>query len=268
LTEPGSLNVIMVEFPRNNGVVRHYVNLCEEHAIRLLVMADLDKMFHRPVAVFQDRDVAFIQLREEPLENPINRFFKRCLDLAVSVPVVLFILPPLILIVWILQRWCSPGPLFFHQHRDGFHNEPFQILKFRTMLASGPANDKLPSSGNDSRLFRGSGFLRKTSLDEMPQFWNVLCGQMSVVGPRPHLASDNQAYRRIFRRAYVRSFVKPGITGLAQARGFRGSGATPEDVAFRMESDIEYLENWSFWLDCWLILRTSIEIIVPPKGAV
>jgi lipopolysaccharide/colanic/teichoic acid biosynthesis glycosyltransferase len=268
LAAPGIMNVIMVEFPRAKDTMRDYTRLCEARGIRLLVVADIDQIFDHPVAVFEDQGMCFIGLREEPLENPVKRFCKRCLDLVVSIPMVVFILPPLLLIVWILQRLYSPGPLFFRQPREGFHNQPFPILKFRTMHPDDPANEKLPASKRDPRLFRGGAFLRKTSLDEMPQFWNVLVGEMSVVGPRPHLASYNRQYRQVCFRAYVRTFVKPGITGLAQARGFRGAAHTPEEIVRRMESDIEYLESWSLWLDCWLILRTALQVFIPPKTAV
>jgi putative colanic acid biosynthesis UDP-glucose lipid carrier transferase len=268
LAAPGVMQVIMVEFPRTNGSVQHYTNLCEGRGIRLLVVADLDEIFGHPLAVFEDQGMFFIGLREEPLENPINRFLKRCVDVAVSLPVVLFILPPLLLFAWICQRLQSPGPLFFVQPREGFHNEPFPILKLRTMRVGNPGNDALPDSKDDPRLYPIGSFMRKTSLDEMPQFWNVLRGHMSVVGPRPHLRSYNQQYRRVFFPAYVRSFVKPGITGLAQARGFRGDAGTPEDVVHRMGSDIEYLENWSLWLDFWLVFRTGLQMFCPAKGAV
>lgn len=268
LTAPGITQVIMAEFPRGNESMKDYTQLCEERGSRLLVVADLDRMFGHPVAVFEDQGLFFLGLREEPLEDPVNRFLKRCLDVAVSLPVVLFILPPLMLAVRLAQMLQSPGPLFFWQAREGMHNEPFDVLKFRTMHVGATPDDRLPSSKDDPRLYPVGSFMRKTSLDEIPQFWNVLCGKMSVVGPRPHLKSYNDQYRRVFSRAYVRTFVKPGVTGLAQARGFRGDARTPEQVVHRMESDIEYLENWSFWLDCWLILRTAAQIFVPPKGAV
>jgi exopolysaccharide biosynthesis polyprenyl glycosylphosphotransferase len=268
LTGPGITKVIMAEFPRGNGSMRDYTHLCEERGARLLVVADLDRMFGHPVAVFEDQGLFFVGLREEPLEDPLNRFLKRCLDVVVSLPVVAFILPPLMLAVRMVQKAQSPGPLFFWQAREGFHNEPFSILKFRTMHAKGGTDERLPSSNDDPRLYPFGSFMRRTSLDEIPQFWNVLCGKMSVVGPRPHLRTYNERYRRVFFRAYVRCFVKPGVTGLAQARGFRGDARTPEEVVHRLESDIEYLENWSFWLDCWLILRTAVQIFVPPRGAI
>lgn len=268
LNRPGIMKVVIVEFPRGETTMRHYTNLCEAQGVRLLVVADIDQIFGHPVAVFEDRGMVFIGLREEPLEDPVNRFFKRCFDIAVSLPVVVFILPPLTLWVWLLHRMQSPGPLFFRQPREGLHNQSFAILKYRTMHVGDPANNQLPVSTADPRLFPAGVFLRKTSLDEMPQFYNVLCGEMSVVGPRPHLSSYNQEYRRICYRAYVRSFVKPGITGLAQVRGFRGTAETPTDILRRMESDIEYLENWSFGLDCRLVLRTALQMVIPPKTAV
>ena len=236
LAAPGIMTVLMVEFPRTNGSMRHYTAVCEGHGIRLLVVADLDRIFGHPLAVFEDQGRFFIGLREEPLENPINRFFKRCVDIAVSLPVVLFILPPLIVVTWIFQRLQSPGPLFFTQPREGFHNEPFPILKLRTMHVGDPADDALPDSKNDPRLFRLGGLLRKTSLDEVPQFWNVLRGDMSVVGPRPHLKSYNQQYHRVFFPAVRPQFreagrYRPGPgPRLPRRRGHPRSRGAPHEV--------------------------------------
>lgn len=268
LTEPGIMEVIMVEFPQSNGLIHHVASTCEGRGVRLLVMADLDRIFGYPLAVYKDQGIFFLGLREEPLEDPVNRFFKRCLDVLVSLPVVLFILPPLIVLVWLCQRLQSPGPLFYTQEREGFHNRPFKILKFRSMHVGDSNNVQLPSSKKDPRLYPIGGLLRKSSLDEMPQFWNVFRGDMSIVGPRPHMTCFNTEYRRVFFRAYVRSFIKPGITGLAQVRGFRGNTEAPEAVVQRMESDIEYLENWTFGLDCWLIARTATQMFFPPKTAI
>jgi putative colanic acid biosynthesis UDP-glucose lipid carrier transferase len=266
LAAPGITQVIMAEFPRGNGSMRHYTDLCESRGSRLLVVADLDKIFGHPVAVFEDQGKFFLGLREEPLEDPINRFFKRCLDVSVSVLVLVLIFPVCASIVWLLQRLQSPGPLLYRQSRPGIQNRTFRIYKFRTLHMGNPDVDRLPEP-DDPRVYPAGRFLRKYSVDEIPQFLNVLRGEMSIVGPRPHLITDNERFPRLFQKAYVRSFVKPGITGLAQARGFRGIAKTPEAVAHRIESDIEYLENWSFWLDCWLILRTATQMIVPPKGA-
>jgi lipopolysaccharide/colanic/teichoic acid biosynthesis glycosyltransferase len=267
LGKPGVAKVIVVEFPRY-GEVRRLTEICETHGSRLLVVADLDAFFGHPVAVYEDGGHFFLGLREEPLEDPINRALKRALDIAISLPVVLFILPPLMLFVWIAQRMQSPGSLFYRQDREGIYNEPFVVLKFRSMHVGNQSDIRLPSGEDDPRLFPVGSFLRKTSLDEFPQFWNVLRGTMSVVGPRPHPKFYNDQYRRVCTRAYVRSLVKPGVTGLAQARGYRGDARTPEEVTHRIDSDIEYLENWTIWLDIVLIVRTALQIIKPPKGAI
>jgi len=265
LAAPGIMKVIMVEFPRANGTMGYYTNLCEARGIRLLVVADLDQIFDHPVAVFEEQGLCLISLREEPLENPINRFLKRCLDIAISLPVVVFILPPLMLVVRLIQRLQSPGPLFFLQPREGIQKRPFRVFKFRSMHMSDPGNEKRPTSKKDPRLYPCGTFIRRTSLDEMPQFLNVLRGEMSVVGPRPHLASYAENYHSVCKRAYVRNFVKPGITGIAQINEARGCPETPELVRWRIQCDIEYLESWSLWLDCWLILRTALQVVFPPK---
>jgi putative colanic acid biosynthesis UDP-glucose lipid carrier transferase len=255
----------MVEFPRADGTMRHYTDLCEARGIRLFVVADLDKIFGHPVAVFEDQSLCLISLREEPLQNPINRFLKRCLDIAISLPVVLFILPPLMLVFRTIQIFQSPGPLFFIQPREGIQKRSFGVFKFRSMHMSDPNNEKRPTSNKDPRLYPFGTFMRRTSLDEMPQFLNVLRGEMSVVGPRPHLASYAENYHSVCKRAYVRNFVKPGITGMAQINEARGCPETPELVTWRIRRDIEYLENWSLGLDCWLILRTAGQVFIPPK---
>lgn len=267
LAAPEIMIVIVVEFPRANGSMRQYTSLCEGRGIRLLVVADLDEIFGHPLAVLEDAGKFFLGLRDEPLEDPVNRFLKRCVDLAVSLPVVLFILPPLIVVTWIVQRRQSPGSLFFIQPREGIHKRSFRVFKFRSLHANDPANEKRPASKKDPRLYPYGSFMRQTSLDEMPQFLNVLRGEMSVVGPRPHLASYAENYHRLCSRAYVRNFVKPGITGVAQVNEARGCPETPELVTWRIQCDIRYLENWSLWLDFWLIFRTALQIVFPPKGA-
>jgi exopolysaccharide biosynthesis polyprenyl glycosylphosphotransferase len=268
LSTPGIGMVIVVELTLGDGLMHRYTNVCEEHGVRLLVVADIDRAFGQPLTAFADGGMFFLGLREEPLQDPMNRFFKRCLDIAISLPIVVLILPILAFCTWIFQRFQSPGPLLYFQMRQGFYNQPFTILKLRTMhLAKAGVNHTLPKSKDDPRLYPMGSFLRRSSLDEMMQFVNVLRGDMSIVGPRPHLSSFNQEYRLVFQRAYVRSFVKPGITGLAQVRGYRGTAETPKEVVGRMESDIEYLERWSFWLDCWLILRTALLVVIPPKTA-
>ena len=184
----------------------------------------------------------------------------------VSLPVVVIVLPPLIVVTWVFQRFQSPGPLFFLQTRKGIQGRPFKVFKLRSMHLTDPTNEKRPLSRQDPRLYPYGRFMRKTSLDEMPQFLNVLLGDMSVVGPRPQLTSYIENCQRACRRAYVRNLIKPGITGLAQVNEARGCPETPELMTWRTEQDIDYLENWSLTADIWLILRTASQVVLPPKS--
>jgi lipopolysaccharide/colanic/teichoic acid biosynthesis glycosyltransferase len=168
--------------------------------------------------------------------------------------------------VWIIQRINSPGPLLLRQMRAGLQNNQFEILKFRTMHVNNPAEAR-QATRDDLRIYRGGRTLRRLSIDELPQFWNVLQGQMSVVGPRPHLIEHNEAFARVISRFPIRMVVKPGITGLAQIRGFRGEARTSEAIGQRLRSDIEYLENWRLLLDVMIIAKTALQMLVPPKTA-
>jgi putative colanic acid biosynthesis UDP-glucose lipid carrier transferase len=214
----------------------------------------------------EDEGMRFITLREEPLENPVNRFAKRALDLAVALPVVFFILPPLMLVIWIVQRFQSPGSLFFLQKRAGIQNREFKIIKFRTMGENNPDEARQVVQG-DVRVFRFGRWMRRLSIDELPQFINVLTGDMSVTGPRPHMIEHNAQFAQQMANYHIRTFVKPGITGLAQVRGFRGEARSEAEIAKRLESDISYLENWRLALDLSIIARTAWQLLVPPKNA-
>jgi len=180
--------------------------------------------------------------------------------------VTLFVLPVATAIVWFYQRMQSPGPIFFRQERTGIHNELFLLYKFRTMHVNNP-NPAQQATQNDSRIFPAGRWLRKLSIDELPQFINVLLGEMSVVGPRPHLAVHDCDFEITAPSYRVRHWVKPGITGLAQVRGFRGETKSPADVVKRTDSDIDYLENWSLQMEITIILRTFIHLLKAPPSA-
>lgn len=259
-------NIFIVGSPRDRRWLSGWMRSAEAHGCRVSLVNDLDVFLQRRLSFFRCDGIDLIELREEPLQNIINRIVKRILDICVSLPVVLFILPPLIVLVWILQRMQAPGPLFFKQRRSGFDNHPFTIFKFRTMYA-----DRCDSSrqvtANDSRIFPAGRWLRKFSLDEFPQFLNVLSGQMSIVGPRPHMAEHDDHFREITSSYRVRGFVKPGLSGLAQIRGFRGEAMTKEHIIKRVECDIEYIETWSLPLDVRVIWRTLLQMVRPPKSA-
>ncbi len=246
--------------------VRQLTQLCENMAVRMTAMYDLNTYFNHNTVVFDDDGIKFIGLRDEPLENPLNRFFKRMLDLAVALPVVFLVLPFTTVLVWLVQRRYSPGPIFFKQQRTGIFGEPFMILKYRTMHIYND-NAARQAAKDDSRVYPGARWFRKLSIDELPQFINVLFGEMSVVGPRPHLPEHDEMFSQVMRNYMVRRFIHPGITGWAQVCGYRGEILNPKDIQNRVQADIYYLENWSFSLDCVIILKTIKQCIRPPRTA-
>jgi len=208
----------------------------------------------------------FISLRAEPLENPWNRTLKRLIDVLVALPVIVFVLPIASAIVWFFQRIQSPGPLFYSQPRAGLQNREFMIYKFRTMHCNHGLVAR-QATQNDDRIYPAGRWFRKLSIDELPQFLNVLKGEMSVVGPRPHLIEHNEQFARIMDGYRIRSYIKPGITGMAQIQGFRGETRTEEDIIRRVEWDIYYLENWSPSLDLEIIFKTFWHVVTPPQTA-
>jgi exopolysaccharide biosynthesis polyprenyl glycosylphosphotransferase len=257
--------LILLELPKEQKTLEQIAQLCNRLGTRLLVVNNLSELFNHPVSFFNLYGFDFISCREEPLEDPVNRLSKRALDIAISLPVVIFILPPLILLVAILHRLQSPGPLFYLQTRAGFSRNPFRILKFRTMHPRSRSSKQ--ATVNDVRVFAAGRWLRRTSLDELPQFFNVLRGEMSIVGPRPHMLIHDRKFCRALESYLVRSYVKPGITGLAQIRGYRGEVTTQKDISERVRYDTYYLEFWSIWRDLWIVVETIRQIFRPPTSA-
>ena len=264
--ERGITQVILLEFPLFTEINANIIRVCDQLGVRLLIVCDLEEKLRHPVTHFEDDGFRFIGLREEPLENPLNRFFKRAIDIAIALPVMLFVFPLLTVLVWLAQRLQSPGPLFHVQTRAGMQNRRFPIYKFRTMH---PENGDVARQARhgDERVYPLGKSFRKLSIDEVPQFWNVLRGEMSIVGPRPHLIEHNDEFSQLMSNYHVRTLIKPGITGLAQVRGFRGEAESSSDIEKRVACDIEYLENWNLSLECGIILRTCAQIIVPPRTA-
>lgn len=258
--------VIVTEIPELKYNLHYIVDVCERLGVRLLVFSNFEQLFRHKVTFIEDAGLQFIALRDEPLESPHNQAIKRAVDIAIALPVVLLVLPIMTAIVWVVQRFQSPGPVFLRQERAGLKGRNFAMWKFRTMHASAASESTQVTEG-DARIYPGGGWLRRTSLDELPQFLNVLRGEMSVVGPRPHLIEHNEQFARVMRNYYIRTAVKPGITGLAQVRGFRGETRTEVDIIRRVESDISYLETWTLSLDLVILLRTVWQILCPPISA-
>lgn len=259
-------HVIMLEFPYTPDASTPVVDVCCRYGVRLLVVDTLEERFQRPVNYFEDDGVRFMSLCSEPLESPWNRFLKRTMDLAVAIPAIFTVLPMACLFVKICQWIYSPGPLFHVQARAGLQNQRFRILKFRTMHQN-HGEEGRQATLQDKRIYPAGKLLRKFSIDELPQFWNVLKGDMSVVGPRPHLIEHNERFAQVMREYHFRAFIKPGITGLAQIKGFRGETRTRQDLCNRVKWDIFYVENWSPNLDGAVIFQTFWHVLVPPRTA-
>jgi exopolysaccharide biosynthesis polyprenyl glycosylphosphotransferase len=258
--------VILLQLPEATSGFNDVLKTAHRSGARLIILSNLDEQLHHRVLAFEDDGLKFFALHDEPLENPLNRVLKRAVDIAIAIPAVILVLPIAALPIWLLQVFQSPGRLFYRQTRAGLQNRRFEIVKFRTMHPNNLEENK-PATVEDPRIFPGGRFLRRFSLDELPQFLNVLTGEMSVVGPRPHLVEHDKKFAELLSEYRIRSFVKPGITGLAQVRGFRGEATTQESIAARLQSDLVYLENWSLILDLTVIVRTIWQLFFPPKTA-
>lgn len=258
--------VILLDVPQDPKVLSAVVEATDRAGVRMIVANNLAETFRHSLRFYRQFGHDFITFREEPLQDPLNRIVKRGIDLAVALPVVIFLLPPLCLFVALVHRLQSPGPLFFRQARAGIQNRRFFILKFRSMACTN-ADEARQATEHDDRVFPLGRFLRKSSIDEIPQFWNVLRGEMSVVGPRPHMLEHNEKFSEALSQYHVRAFVKPGVTGLAQVSGFRGEARTTEHIRKRIACDIDYIERWSPLLDVFIILQTAWQVVRPPKSA-
>jgi putative colanic acid biosynthesis UDP-glucose lipid carrier transferase len=233
------------------------MEFCERNTIRFRVIPSAESFI--PVVKTSDLEfhgaVPVSKIRREPLERPMARRVKRTFDIVFSLGVIVFIFTWLFPLLALLVKLSSRGPVFFQQKRLGRNNEHFVCWKFRSMRMNKESDSK-QATKNDPRVTTVGKFLRKSNLDEMPQFFNVLLGHMSVVGPRPHPLRLNDQYREIIDKYMVRHFVRPGITGWAQVNGLRGETRTPELMEKRVELDVWYLENWSFWLDLKIVVKT------------
>lgn len=189
-----------------------------------------------------------------PLEEPLNKAVKRFSDIVLSL-FALFFVALLFPIIAIIIKWQSPGPIFFKQLRTGLDGRDFYCFKFRSMHVNADA-DRVQATKDDPRKFPFGNFMRKANIDELPQFWNVLKGDMSIVGPRPHMLAHTEQYSQLIGKYMLRHFVKPGVTGWAQVTGFRGETNELWQMEGRVERDIWYIQHWSIWLDIRIIWMT------------
>lgn len=252
--------------PEEDKSLYALMNQADQACIRFRILPDLDKFIRRPVHIEYIEDMPMLSLRNEPLEDVGNRIKKRLFDIAVSSLVIVFILSWLVPIIALLIKLESKGPIFFIQKRNGKDGKPFNCLKFRSMKVNDDSNSK-QATKNDSRITKLGAFMRKTSIDELPQFFNVLMSDMSIVGPRPHMLKHTEDYSRLINQFMIRHFLKPGITGWAQINGYRGETKTLQDMADRVKYDIWYLENWSMLLDARIVFMTAFNVVRGEKNA-
>ena len=245
--------------PENNAKVYKIMEQAEKELIRFKVVADFTNLIDKTVYVDFLRDMPILSVRREPLEEVLNRFNKRLFDVVVSGLVTVFILSWLVPLLGLLIYLESPGPIFFVQIRSGKDNKPFGCFKFRSMRPNNEANAK-QATRNDNRVTRIGKFIRRTSLDEFPQFLNVLRGEMSVVGPRPHMLKHTEDFSQMEDQYMIRQFLKPGITGWAQVNGYRGEITELDHIKKRVEYDLFYLENWDLWLDIKIMFLTVYNV--------
>ena len=251
--------------PEQNKEIYNLMFQSEKECIRFKIVPNLSVFITREVHIEYFGDLPILSLRSEPLDDVGNRIKKRVLDIMVSFFVIVCILSWLIPILGILILLESRGPVFFGQLRTGKNKKIFKCLKFRSMKSNNDADLK-QATKNDSRVTGIGKFLRKTSLDEFPQFINVFKGEMSLVGPRPHMLKHTTDYSKVVDDYMIRQFLKPGITGWAQINGYRGEITNPDQIKMRVNKDLWYLENWSLWLDIQILFLTIYHVIKENKN--
>jgi len=243
-----------------NNQILQVVDFADNNLKILKFLPDNKEIYSKKMKYENYEYISILSLRDIPLQESVNQIVKRSFDIIFASGVIIFILSWLTPILAILIRLESRGPIFFKQSRNGFNYKEFDCYKFRSMMPNKEAHLHQATKG-DQRVTKIGKFIRKTSIDELPQFFNVLFGDMSVVGPRPHMVSHTNMYAKRVDKFMVRHFVKPGITGLAQVSGFRGEVETDKDIINRVKYDIFYIENWSLLLDVKIIIQTFLNAL-------
>jgi len=250
---------------RDRDIIKRISQFCDHKVIRFYyVPVSVESLGMNLKREMLD-DMEVYTTYEIPLANPVNKFVKRTFDIMAS---LVFLIPTAIMFpfIWAIIKIQSPGPIFFRQKRTGLDGKDFEMLKFRSMHVNKDAY-KLQATKDDPRKYPFGNFMRKSNIDELPQFLNVLKGDMSFVGPRPHMLLHTEQYSQLIDKYMVRHFVKPGLTGWAQVTGFRGETKELWQMEGRVKRDIWYIENWSIWLDIRIIWLTAKTIFIHDKNA-
>lgn len=242
------------------------MRFCEHNMIRFFLVPVIHRSVKKSMKLELFGGVPVFVIREEPLQYPLNRIVKRTFDVVFSLLFLLTLFPIIFIIVGTVIKLTSPGPIFFTQERTGKKGKNFKCFKFRTMKVN-KDSDTLQAVKGDPRVTKFGAFMRRTNIDELPQFINVLLGDMSVVGPRPHMLKHTVEYSALIDKYMLRHLAKPGITGWAQVNGYRGETKELYQMEKRVEYDVWYIENWSFFLDLKIIYLTIANMIKGEKNA-
>jgi undecaprenyl-phosphate galactose phosphotransferase/putative colanic acid biosynthesis UDP-glucose lipid carrier transferase len=255
LSREHAIDSIVIALPWSRSAeITSALALLRQQALPVILLPDVQasQFISEPLISFSEMPAYVIKREALSQAEQVN---KRILDIIVA-STALVVLSPIFALAAIMVKLDSPGPALFRQRRSGFNSRDFQILKFRTMRTMEDEASVLQASRNDPRITRVGAFLRRSSIDELPQLINVLRGEMSIVGPRPHAVSHNAAWAELVEDYALRHHIKPGITGLAQVNGFRGRCDTCELIKMRVHFDLEYINRWSIWLDLKIIAKT------------
>lgn len=269
ITDKQNIDEVIIALPKTSETaLAQLVQTCENQLIRVNVIPNDYAALEGKRVVEQVGEFSIVRMREAPLDEPGNKALKRTFDIVFSLIIMVLVFPIVLIVCGLLIKLSSRGPIFFKQLRTGEDGHDFTCFKFRTMRDQPrELSDTLQATSDDPRLTAVGRFLRRTNLDELPQFWNVLKGDMSVVGPRPHMLKHTEDYKLIINNYMLRHFVKPGVTGWAQVNGLRGATDTPDKMDQRVKYDIFYIDNWTFTFDLFIIWRTIITMLRGDKNA-
>ena len=250
---------------RERDTIRRLSLYCDQHFVKFYCVPMSIEFIQLDFTREFISDIEVYTTHESLLRKPINKLLKRVVDIIAAIIGLVFtgLITP---IVYLIVKAQSQGPLFFTQLRTGLDGQTFTIYKFRSMHVNSEA-DKLQATKNDVRKFPFGTFMRKLNIDELPQLWNVLRGDMSIVGPRPHMIAHTEKYSQLIDKYMVRHFVKPGMTGWAQVSGYRGETKELWQMEERVKRDIWYMEHWSIWLDLRIIWLTVKNLFIKDEQA-
>lgn len=255
--EQNRVDEILISLPHKySEIINKLIVYADNHMIRVNIIPEFSEYLFHSFSIDYISNVPIMKYRKEPLQSLTNRILKRGVDIVISTIIIVAVFSWLFPLLAILIKLNSKGPIFFVQERTGKDGKSFKCFKFRSMTVN-DKSDSLQATKNDSRITRIGAFLRRTSLDELPQVFNVFFNNMSLVGPRPHMLKHTEEYRLLVDKFMVRHFAKPGLTGWAQIMGYRGETKTVQDMENRAYADIWYIENWNLMLDVKIMFKTA-----------